>query len=398
MKKYIKIAVLLLVFIVAYFLFQPVLVHNFGWKPFPKNLDSLNRNDLNKKSDHILFDEFVKLKTPALSISIRKNDTILYSKTMGFSDIENGIKANSNTKFRIGSVSKALTSGGLGILLQNNKLNLNTSVNDFFSGKYKLLSSLTVKDLASHTSGIRNYETCFCFPIWEYNSNDQYASVKESVEIFAYDDLLFKPSSAFSYSSYNFTMLSLLMEKSSNKNFLSFMNEEVFTPLKMTNTSNIEIGNLATFYQVENEEYKTVFKVNNSNKIAGGGFVSTSNDLAKYGSAILNNKLFSEETKQQLFTPIKLLNGEINVQNYGLGWRIDETSKIFKDKRKVKIVHHGGVAMGSTAFLLLLPEYNISAAIVMNSNTNNGARKLSSILYKIINELTHDDKAHSLKL
>ncbi|MEE9407244.1 MAG: serine hydrolase domain-containing protein [Polaribacter sp.] len=398
MKKYIKAAVTLLVLLVVYFLFQPVLVHNFGWKPFPKNLKSLENKVLKLQVDKIFSTEYLKLKTPALSISIRKNDSVLFNKTLGFADIENKIKATSQTKFRIGSVSKALTSGGLGVLLQNNKLKLNTSVNDLFSDKYQKLSNLTIQELASHTSGIRNYETCFCFPIWEYYNNNKYESVEESVTIFAEDNLLFKPSTAFSYSSYNFTLLSLLMEKSSNKNFTSFMNEEVFTPLKMTNTSNNEKDNIAVFYQLENDEFKKVFKINNSNKIAGGGFVSTPNDLTKFGSAILNNKLFNKEVQQQLFTPIKLLNGEINKQNYGLGWRIDETSKIFERNRKVQIIHHGGVAMGSTAFLLLLPEYNISAAIVMNSNTNKGAQKLSKILYKIINELTHDDKVHSLKL
>lgn len=397
MKKYIKFAAILLVLLGAYFSFQPVLIYNFGWKPFPKNLETLENKDLKLQVDKIFSTEFLKLKTPALSISIRKKDSILYNRTLGFADIENNISATSETKFRIGSVSKALTSGGLGVLLEEGKLKLNTSVNDLFSNKYDKLSNLTVQELASHTSGIRNYEICFCFPIWEYYNNNQYATVKESVAIFADDELLFKPSSAFSYSSYNFTLLSLLMEKSSNKNFISFMNEEVFTPLKMTNTTNLETGNIAVFYQVENEEYKKVFKINNSNKIAGGGFVSTSNDLTKYGSAILNNKLFGKKIKEQLFVPVKLLHGEINKQNYGLGWRIDETTKIFKDSRKVKIVHHGGVAMGSTAFLLLLPEYNISAAITMNSNTDKGAQKLSEILYKIINELIHDDKVHSLK-
>ena len=395
MKGFIKTAIILLVFLVIYFLFQPILVHNFGWKSYGNKHENINyKNNI----DSLFFNEYKKLKTPALSISVRKNETILYNKTLGFADIDKNIKATNTTKFRIGSVSKALTSGGLGILLDKKRLELNTKVEDLFPKKFQKLSNLTVQELASHTSGIRNYGTCLCFPIWEYYNNNQYNSVEQAIHIFSNDDLLFRPSSSFSYSSYNYTMLSLLMEKSANTKFTSFMNSKVFKPLNMDDTSSKEIGNIATFYAIEKEEYKTVFKVNNSNKIAGGGFVSTANDLSKYASSILSNKLFSEKTKQLLFTPVKLSNGKVNVQNYGLGWRIDDTTKIFNDKRKVKIIHHGGVATGATAFLILLPEYNISAAITMNSNTSEGASKLSRILYKIINELIHDDKVHYVKL
>lgn len=397
MKIYIKLTVLLSVMLVVYFLFKPVLTHNFGWELFEVNKEiKPEKEHLIKRlveADEILSQHYKQINTPALSVTVYKNDTLLYDNIIGYSDIENRIKATSETKFRIGSTSKALTSTMLGVLLEKNKLNLGTRVGDLFPNKYFKLSNLTVKDLASHTSGIRNYGKCFCFPIWEYYNDSQYNSIEEAVAIFANDDLLFKPSSAFSYSSYNYTVLSLLMEKSTGENFSFLMNENVFEPLKMKNTSVDETGNIASFYLIEENQYRTATSVNNSHKIAGGGFVSTSNDLAKLGSSILANKLFSEETKQQLFAPIKLSNGKVNKQNYGLGWRIVESIKPFKDKRKVKVIHHGGVAMGSTAMFVLLPEYNISMAAIMNKSAS-GISDLVKLLYEIIDTLIHDDRAH----
>jgi len=400
MKKYIKLAVLLSVIFVVYFLFKPVLTYNFGWKLFEvnKNIKPEKEHSIKRliKADEILLQHYKQIKTPALSVTVYKNDTLLYDNIIGYSDVENRIKITSETKFRIGSTSKAITSTGLGVLLEKGTLNLETRVKDLFPGEYDKLSNLTVQELASHTSGIRNYGMCFCFPIWEYYNDNQYNSIEKAVAIFANDDLLFKAGSAFSYSSYNYTILSLLMEKSTNESFSSLMDNNVFEPLKMKNTSIDEIGNVASFYLIEENKYRIATYVNNSNKIAGGGFVSTSNDLAKLGSSILKNKLFSEKIKQQLFTAVKLSNGKVNKQNYGLGWRIVESIKPFKDKRKVKVIHHGGVAMGSTAMFILLPEYNISMSAIMNKSAS-GISDLVKVLYEIIDTLIHDDTAHSLE-
>lgn len=401
MKKIIGLALVLSVLLCVYFLFKPVFTHNVGWKTFSIKEqiepEKTHGEELFKKADEALIKNYKEIKTPALSVTIYRGDTVLYENMIGYADIENRKRITSNTRFRIGSTSKAVTSVGLGILLEKEKLNLETKVSDYFPNKYDKLSNLTVKEVASHTSGIRNYGTCFCFPIWEYYNNKEYNSIEDAINVFAGDDLLFKPSASFSYSSYNYTILSGLMEKASKEKFSSFMIKEVFNPLNMKNTSAFEKGNLAKFYQVEEKEYKLVPAVNNSNKIAGGGFVSTSNDLAKLGSSILTNKLFNKDIKELLFTPVKLSNGKVNKQNYGLGWRIVESTKPFKDKRKVRVIHHGGTAMGATAMLILLPEYNISMSAVINKSAS-GISDLVKVLYEIIDILTHDDKVHFVEL
>ncbi|PHR74065.1 MAG: hypothetical protein COA67_01485 [Lutibacter sp.] len=394
MKKILKLAIFIIVLILLYFLFEPVANYNIGKKSIP-NLENLTIEKKTgfSKADSILKLEYLKLNTPAISVAVGRNNKVIWSNQIGYSDIENKVKVNSLTKFRIGSTSKALTSAGIGILLQENKLNLNSLVKDFVPYASANLSNLTLAQIASHTSGIRNYKTCFCFPIWEYYNNDEYQSVKKSVGIFNGDKLLFQPGTDFSYSSYNFALLSAMIEGSSEINFIDFMSDNIFKPLDLQHTSTekaSKIKNIATFYDFEDNNYVASFKVNNSNKIAGGGFISTPIDLVKFGNALLNNQIINNTTTTTLFTPVKLKNGTINKQNYAIGWRNDISTKVFSDKRKTNIIHHGGVAVGSTSLLILVPEYNITVAILINNNSK--SFNLFDTAYKFIELFTTENK------
>ena len=291
-----------------------------------------------------------------------------------------------------------MTSIGLGVLIQSKKLKPQSLVKDFIPYASPILSEITLEQVASHTSGIRNYDTCFCFPIWEYYNNHEYNSIEESIAVFNNDELLFAPSTDFSYSSYNYTLLSGMMETASEKKFLPFMQEKVFQPLYMTQTKadkqNQNKENTAKFYEVSNEEVKESYEVNNSLTWAGGGFLSTPNDLVKLGNAVLNYRLLDSLTTAKLFEPVKLNSGKINNQNYGMGWRNDMYKTIHKDGRNVNIIHHGGVAMGSTAMLILIPEYNLTVAVIMNRNASTKETKnlFFSLPHKLASLFINSDK------
>lgn len=389
MKKLLKIIIPIGILILCYLLFEPIFIHNFGRTEMPI-LDDIQPktiySDAKKlRADEILKEEFTKLKTPSLSVAIGRNDSLIWSNSIGYADVNGNILANNQTKYRVGSTSKTLTSIGLGVLLQNKVLNPNSKVKDYVPYASEELSKLTVEQLASHTSGIRNYGMCPCFPIWEFYDNNGYNSIRESISIFNNDKLLFEPSTDFSYSTYNYNLLSGVIEGASKTDFLDFMQNEVFEPLTMTQTMpdrmNNSEDNIAKFYDVENNKIKEAYKTNSSSKFAGGGFLSTPSDLIKFGNAVLNNNLINKTTTKILFKPVMLKNGKVNKQNYGLGWRNDISTNVFKDNREVRIIHHGGTAMGSTAMLILLPEYNVTVAVAMNKNGK--STDLFDVAYKI---------------
>lgn len=379
MKKFLKAGVISAFLLLCYYLFEPVITWGFGWNALPEYNETQTDT---KVTDTVLSDailksqiELIKAKknsqAPAISIAVGLNDEVVWAEARGYKDIATSDLVDTKTMFRIGSVSKAVTSVGLGKLLQQGKLSLDNKVNQYT--QYFNNKGITIRQLASHTSGIRNYGTCFCFPIWEYHNNDFYDSIEESVAIFGSDKLLFEPGTSFSYSSYNYTLLSGAMEQVARKPFLNFMEDEVFGPLNMSRTSgdfiDKNIENKATFYEIYENEYKEVFQVDNSNKWAGGGLISTPTDLVKLGNSMLNSTILQRSIVDTLFQAQVLKDRTINPQHYALGWRHNYFN-VFDGKEKVDAIHHGGTAAGSTALLILFPKYNLSMALMINKSSS----------------------------
>lgn len=374
MKKiYITLAITIL-FLLSYFLFEPVFNYFYGWSNLPEtttvNPAIKHTDSLSKEADQLLKTIYTNLNAPAVSIAVSSNEGIVWSNAIGYQDIKLMTPVTTDTKFRIGSTSKAVTSLGVGVLLEDKGLDLDDKVNDFVPYADTNLKSVTLRELAAHTSGIRNYEMCFCFPAWEYYSNDEYANVEESVAIFNGDNLLFDPGTDFSYSSYNYTLISAMIEGAAKTDFETFMIKNVFEPLKIDDIifekENITSQTISTFYDVEGNNTKESFAVNNSNKWAGGGLIATPSSLATIGKAFLNNELFTKQITSSLMQPVTLNNGAVNEQNYAIGWRNDIVTDKLGKNVKTQILHHGGTAMGSTSLLILFPEHGISISILMN--------------------------------
>ncbi|MEW7289203.1 serine hydrolase domain-containing protein [Aquimarina sp. 2304DJ70-9] len=374
MKKIYIISSVSIVFLISYFLFEPIFNYTSGWFDLPK-AEQLHpvithTDSVSKKADHLLKTIYTNLKAPAISVAVSSNKGIVWSNAIGYKDAEHKIAVTTDTKFRIGSTSKALTSLGVGVLLENEKLSLHSTVKDFVPYASNTLKPITLKELASHTSGIRNYGTCFCFPVWEYYNNDEYDTVEESIGIFNGDDLLFDPGTDFSYSSYNYTVLSAMIEGASKTDFESFMTKKVFEPLKITDIifekESIASPTISKFYDVEGVKTKEAYRVNNSNKWAGGGLLATPSSLVTLGKAFLSNELFTKQTMLSLLQPVPLKNGQVNEQNYAIGWRNDTVNDKLGTNIQTQILHHGGTAMGSTSLLILFPEHHLSVSIIMN--------------------------------
>ena len=329
-----------------------------------KTSKKANSSSYAKGALKILENTHTGLNSTAISAAVGIDNKIVWANVLGFKDLENRVPADLETKFRIGSTSKALTSVAIGRLIQEDRLDLDASVQVYLKDFDKSKPKITIRQLASHSSGIRNYKGN------EYENNTQYNSIKESMEVFLNDTLLFKPGTKFNYSTYNYTVLSAVIEYISQQNFLDHMKKRVFMPLKMNNTTgdynNKLVENRAKFYVWKTAEKRfAITEVNNSYKWAGGGFISTPSDMVKFGNALLNNKLINPAVTKRLFQPQQLSDGKINSMKYGIGWRNDSTS-LFNGRIKTQLIHHPGSSIGATSIFLLLPEYNMTISILSN--------------------------------
>lgn len=378
----------------SYFLFEPIFQYPFGWENVPSKENEkvyVAHNELTSQEyDRKLENTFKELDNPSLSIAIGQGSELVWNNAIGYADIVKNQKATPLNQYRIGSTSKAVTSVGLGLLIDEGKISLKDTVGTFLPSLNANLRMISVGQLASHTSGIKNYGVCLCLPIWETLNNDSYNSVEKALSIFKGDALLFDSGTDFGYSSYNYTLLSAVMEKAGGMEFTSFMQKQVFDKLQMNSTqaetSGMSQEYLATFYDLEDGSYKGSFPVDNSNKWAGGGFVSTPSDLVRLASALQTSDVISQETKEELWTPVALSNPLIKEENYAYGWRSAVTSKI--NGNPIHIIHHAGTANGSSSVLIVLPDYQLSISLLTNKTNN--VSELFDIAYEYAREVIDD--------
>jgi CubicO group peptidase (beta-lactamase class C family) len=294
--------------------------------------------------------------TPGMSVAVAVDGKILWSEGFGYADAENRVPVWEETKFRIGSVSKPLTAAALGLLYEQGRLDLDAPVQRYVPSFPEKRWPVTSRQVAGHLAGIRHYRGD------EWLSNRRYATVLEGLEIFQDDSLLFEPGERFSYSSYGWNLLSAVVEGASGVDFLTYMQDNVFGPLGMIHTvaehTDSIIPQRTSFYQrAEDGRVLNAPYVDNSYKWAGGGFISTPEDLVRFGMAHLGEGFLARGTVEMLWTSQRTNDG--SETGYGIGWG---TGTIDGNRS----VSHGGGSVGGTTFLLVLPERRAAVAMVGN--------------------------------
>ncbi|GAB3318571.1 serine hydrolase domain-containing protein [Larkinella ripae] len=301
-----------------------------------------------------------KQAIPGLSVCVGTSEKILWAEGFGLADLEAQLPVTVSSRFRMGSVSKSITSLAVGKLVEEGKLNLDAPVAQYVPGFPVKKYPFTARQLATHTAGIRHYRNTDPLACPK-----RYASVQEGLTIFSQDSLLFQPGTAFQYSTYGYTLLSAVIEAASQTDYVSYLQQAVFLPLGMKNTGadyrDSLIANRVRFYEYQNKKWVHAAPVDNSYKWAGGGLLSTPVDLVRMAGGLLRNQLLRQETVALLFTPQRLPDGK-NTQ-YGFGWRIGT------GWQGRKIIHHGGLIDGGRTFLLLYPEDDLIVAIAANRST-----------------------------
>jgi CubicO group peptidase (beta-lactamase class C family) len=294
---------------------------------------------------------------PGVSVAVAVEGEIVWSEGFGYADLENRVPVWPSTKFRIGSISKPLTAAAVAQLYEQGRLDLDAPVQRYVPSYPENGYIITTRQLAGHLAGIRHYRGA------EFLSTKHYNSVLEGLTIFQNDSLLFPPGTKYSYSSYGWNLISAVVEGASGQDFLSYMRDNVFQPLGMRNTVADHVDSLiwhrTRFYTHDgNGRILNAPFVDNSYKWAGGGFLSTSEDLVRFGSAHLGGEFLKPETVELLFTSQRTNSGEET--GYGIGWQVRE------DKQGRRFVGHSGGSVGGTSILLLRPDTKIVVAVLAN--------------------------------
>ena len=317
-------------------------------------------NDQVTKLEALIQTEMSQSKIPGLSIAIVSGDQLRYSRGFGMADLENSVAARETTVYRLGSMSKTITSTAVMQLAERGKLDLDAPVQKYCAAFPEKPWPVTARQLLAHLAGVRDYNNQRFLE--EYFSTRHYNNVTESLDIFKNDPLMQEPGTKYSYSTYGYNVLGCVIEGASTISYEDYVRENILKPTGMTETGVDDvfrvIANRARGYRkTQNGEIRNTGLADSSNKIPAGGLVSTVVDIGKFAIALRNGKLLSSATLAQTWTPQKTRDGQ-NIP-YALGWRIAE-------RNGLKEVFHGGAAAGFSTFLYLLPERRIAVVLMAN--------------------------------
>jgi CubicO group peptidase (beta-lactamase class C family) len=306
--------------------------------------------------------------SPGMSVAVVINDRIAWSEGFGLADVENEVPARPNTVYRIASISKPIAAAAVLQLVERGRVTLDDPIQKYVAAfPTKGEQTVTVRHLMTHTSGIRHYRE------GEMESRDSYQTVAEALRIFKDDPLLFTPGTRYSYSTYAYNLLAGVVETASGLSFEEYLKAHVWAPAGMTATYFDHVDALiprrAEQYVRAGGSWRNAPYADLSNKWAGGGILSTAEDLARFHIALDEGKLLKAATLEEMYKPYRLMDGSHSV--YGLGWNVS------KDERGRTWIAHSGGATGGTTYLLRDPSRKLAVAILCNVQNAPGLRALA---------------------
>jgi len=333
-----------------------------------------NQNVILIKQARDIITTFIeKENIQGLSITISKDDQVIWSEGYGYSDLQNTVPIEpDSTLFRIASISKSISATGLAFLYEKALINIDTSAYIYLPNFPKKRFPFTLRELGSHRAGIRHYKGN---EIW----NRKPYSIEEGIDIFKRSKLIFEPGTQFEYSSYSWNLVSLAIQNALKMPFEKFMQDSVLNRIGMHMTipdNGIYYGlNISNFYsQNNNGKTKVGRKMSIFYRLASGGYLSTSEDLVNLGNTYLFDKFIKQNTKEAFLKEYQVITG---TTRYGIGWRK------LKDGYGRAYYGHGGQGVGADSLLLIYPTSAIVISILSNVNCDH------DVMYRTAHEIVN---------
>jgi CubicO group peptidase (beta-lactamase class C family) len=304
-----------------------------------------------------LFKDYNQPRVPGASVIVIREGKVLYKKAYGLADVEAGGASTTKTNYRLASVTKQFTAMCIMILADRGRLSLEDRITRFFPDYPAYGKDVTVRQLLTHTSGLRAYE--------EMIPPGRTAQLRDADVL----DLLkqqtstyFLPGMEYRYSNTGYAHLALIVEKAAGMKFAAFLKKNIFGPLKMHDSVAFEDGistvrNRAFGYTKKADAYERTDQSLTSAILGDGGIYSSVDDLFLWDQALYTTRLVSADTLNQAWTPSILASGKQST--YGFGWELGE-------RDGMKTVRHSGGTIGFRTQILRIPEKKFTVIVLAN--------------------------------
>ena len=335
---------------------------------------------INAKVDSFISLQLADKNIVGLSLSVMREGKIIYANGYGYANLEHKIKATDSTVYLMASVTKTFVAVATMMLAEKGTILLDDSIGRYISGLPSHWNIVTIRQLLSHTSGIKG-NIDWPPPCTEELKYDNFNYTRADViKETACLPLSFTPGEKWEYSGRGYYVLGMLIEAVSGKTFEQFLKENIFDPLLMNNTKMINyktiLPNRAAGYQRENKQFvNKILPQDPVVEFSDGGLVSTVIDMSKWDAALHSEKLLKKETLELMFTPVKIKDG---YAPYGLGFGTTP----FQGRR---CVGHIGRIPGFESAITRFFDEKISVVVFMNTELDSGqmgmANKIASFYF-----------------
>jgi CubicO group peptidase (beta-lactamase class C family) len=325
------------------------------------------------------------------SVLVADKGKVIYKKGFGLADMEWNVPNQSDTKHRLGSITKQFTAMLIMQLVEQGKLKLHVPISTYLPDYPKKNGDvITLHHLLTHTSGTPNMTSFRNFMTVMRNA---YTPV-QLVNMSADSTLEFKPGERFAYSNSGYLLLGYIIEQVTGKSYEQVLQENIFTPLKMVNTGYDHHGSLlknrAEGYERWGRTYVNADFIDMSVPYAAGALYSTVEDLYLWDQALYGNQLLRKENMDLLFTKHIPSNGGY----YGYGWGVGEIPLGNTAERIQTVGHGGGINGFNTQITRILSDKSL--IVLLNNAGGAPVEAMTNAIAAILYDKPYDVPKKSL--
>jgi D-alanyl-D-alanine carboxypeptidase len=319
---------------------------------------------------------------PSASVAIVQGGSLVYARASGLANIAEGRRAETTTRYAVGSISKQFTAAAILLAQEAGRLSLDDKVAKYFPDLTRA-SDITIRELLSHTSGYEDYAPQdYLIPEWTNPTTP-----KEILDRWAKKPLNFDPGTKWQYSNTNYVLAGEIFEKATGHKLVPFLREHIFDPLGMTSPGDCENhapGDASSYTRFALGPPRPVEGEASGWYFAAGELCMTASDLSKWDIAFLQKKILSAKSYEEFTREVKLKDGKRT--HYALGLSVDE-------QNGMPVISHSGEVSGFLAMNTVFPTKG--AAVVVLSNED-GVNLIGPLSQSLSAPLIHPPDASDL--
>jgi CubicO group peptidase (beta-lactamase class C family) len=317
-----------------------------------------------------LVDPFLKQnRVPGLSLAVVREGELVLAIGFGGTSPSEGERITGDTRFRIASVTKALTAILILQLASEGKL----ALHDLAGARCPAFSPAggqpTLRELLAHQGGVRH-------PTDEEDTTirGEFPRLSAAVARLSGEKLRFGPGTDVLYSSWGYAVLGCAVEEATGQSYFERVRARILEPAGMVATvpdrPDFAAPDFSGGFRLENDKLVPSLVVDTRFKQPASGLISSASDLARFALALYQGKLLPQAGQQLLFSPQTTRDGKATDFSLGL--------LIGRDRRWGQAFYYGGSMEGTTALFYLIPERRYAVALL--ANRERFAREVASLL------------------